>query len=183
MPASPVAHRVRNLPALLVVVLALAGVAPLARDAAAQGVGISGRKFPTLHLTSNARGAAIPQALGAHISEVAESYGWSAGQLQTLANSDPELFADQGGRLGYVCTDLVATSSPAQNGAVVESAPFPLAQTFQLHSRPGATRTLLLDCDGNVTSGTFWNGFVTVVTPPYDIYALPLRDGHADGDR
>ena len=40
---------------------------------------------------------------------------------------------------------------------VVLAAPFPLIETFQLHSAPSASKTIFLDFDGHVTSGTLWN--------------------------
>ncbi len=45
---------------------------------------------------------------------------------------------------------------------------FPLADTFKLHSRPTATKTIYLDFNGHSTTGTFWNeGGNTIVTSPY----------------
>ena len=34
---------------------------------------------------------------------------------------------------------------------------FPLGETFQLHSRPGATKVIYLDFNGQTVSGTLWN--------------------------
>ena len=50
----------------------------------------------------------------------------------------------------------------AQSGAGMRAATaavpqFPLAQTFQLHSRPAATKIVYLDFDGHLTIGTPWN--------------------------
>ena len=43
--------------------------------------------------------------------------------------------------------------------------------------RPGATRVIFLDFDGNMTTGTLWNsnfnGGNAVVTPPYDTDGNP----------
>ncbi len=52
---------------------------------------------------------------------------------------------------------------------VVAQAPqFPLADTFKLHSRPTATKTIYLDFNGHSTTDTFWNdGGNTIVTSPY----------------
>ena len=42
--------------------------------------------------------------------------------------------------------------------AATAAAPqFPLTQTFQLHSRPAATKIIYLDFDGHLTAGTRWN--------------------------
>jgi len=45
----------------------------------------------------------------------------------------------------------------------------PLADTFLLHSRPSATKTIYLDFTGHTTTGTAWKGGDTLVTPPYSI--------------
>ena len=50
--------------------------------------------------------------------------------------------------------------------------PFPLAQTFQLHSLPGAAKTIYLDFNGHVTTNTGWNTVFntpSIVTPPFDV--------------
>ena len=52
------------------------------------------------------------------------------------------------------------------------TAPYALADTFQLHSNPGAEHVVYLDFDGHVTAGTPWNtsynGGADFVTPAYD---------------
>lgn len=51
-----------------------------------------------------------------------------------------------------------------------------VAQTFTLHSRRNATRKILLDFDGHVTTGTAWNnakGKDPIITPPYDKVRRP----------
>lgn len=40
---------------------------------------------------------------------------------------------------------------------VAQPSPFPLNQTFQLNSRPGALRTIYLDFNGEIVTGTEWN--------------------------
>lgn len=57
----------------------------------------------------------------------------------------------------------------------------PTADTFRLHSRPEATKTLYLDFDGFVATGTTWNqqyGVGTINSPAYD----PAGDGAAFSD-
>lgn len=50
------------------------------------------------------------------------------------------------------------------------SAVVPLDQTFTLHSRPGATKTIYLDFNGHLTPGTTgWNGGQPFNTPAYSI--------------
>ncbi|HVJ67786.1 MAG TPA: SdrD B-like domain-containing protein, partial [Caulifigura sp.] len=49
------------------------------------------------------------------------------------------------------------------------NAPFPLANTFLLNSRPSASRTIYLDFNGNTATGTSWNKTYgsSIVTPAY----------------
>lgn len=48
-----------------------------------------------------------------------------------------------------------------------QPAPFPLADTFKLSSRPSATKTIYLDFTGHVTTNTFWNDSGDITTAPY----------------
>ena len=57
-----------------------------------------------------------------------------------------------------------------------EAPPFPLAQTFELQSRPGSQRTIYLDFDGRAISGTIWNDEFD--EPPYTAAPFDL-DGVA----
>jgi subtilisin-like proprotein convertase family protein len=55
-------------------------------------------------------------------------------------------------------------------GGASEAPPFPLAETFKLHSNPGATKVVYLDFDGHTTTGTAWNTLwklPTINTPAY----------------
>ena len=68
-------------------------------------------------------------------------------------------------------TEPNPTSAPTS-----EAAPFPLGQTFQLHSKPGAAHRIYLDFDGVTTSGTAWNSLrniSSIVTPAYSIDSDP----------
>lgn len=46
-----------------------------------------------------------------------------------------------------------------------DEAVFPTSQTFQLHSRPGADRTIFLDFDGTTSIGSRWHTDATAVAP------------------
>jgi hypothetical protein len=81
---------------------------------------------------------------------------------------------DGAGNTFYV---LPPVADPGLKGGSFDGAsasgpsPAPLADTFKLHSRPGATKVIYLDFDGHITTGTAWNsgGKTTIVTPAYDI--------------
>jgi subtilisin-like proprotein convertase family protein len=65
-----------------------------------------------------------------------------------------------------------AQSQVASAASLLPVAPFPLTQTFQLHSDPGATKTIYLDFDGFTARNTPWNtltGLPNIVTQPYDV--------------
>lgn len=64
--------------------------------------------------------------------------------------------------------------SRVSRAAAETASPFaPLSETFSLHSRPGATKTIYLDFTGHTTSGTSWNTSGPIVTPAYDIDGDP----------
>ena len=80
----------------------------------------------------------------------------SVTRLERLLDSDPTAELDDAGRLLY------RDRLPAARGAAPPRAPaaeFPYDQTFLLHSRPGARRTIYLDFNGHTVSGTAWNQY------------------------
>ena len=68
-----------------------------------------------------------------------------------------------------------AKSLTAPRPAVAAVAPFPLSQTFQLSSRPTATKTIYLDFTGHETKDTAWNtgGATTITTDPFSFDSAP----------
>ena len=66
---------------------------------------------------------------------------------------------------------ILQAEAPAADASAAAAAPFPLDQTFGLHSLPGASKVIYLDFDGHTTSGTQWNsefaGGSDIVTPAY----------------
>lgn len=68
--------------------------------------------------------------------------------------------------------DAVGTVTSGASVSTASAAPFSLANTFLLHSDPGAHQVIYLDFDGNVTTGTSWNsgytGGAPIVTPAFD---------------
>ncbi len=61
-------------------------------------------------------------------------------------------------------------SRPCLEGLEIRLVP---AGEFLLHSNPGATKRIYLDFDGHTTTGTFWLGGATIVTPAFDIDSNP----------
>lgn len=68
----------------------------------------------------------------------------------------------------------------ALSGLRIQAAPqlAPLADTFKLHSRKSATKTIHLDFDGFVTTDNNWGG--TITTAPYDTDSNPATMSNAE---
>ena len=132
--------------------------------------------FPQVTLpVQRAQGLQAIQLLGNRLPEVAAWYGKSADEFQMLLLMDRMLRIDGRGRL-FVEEELhapLAASSPADE-SVISGNLLPLDQTFLLHSRPGARRTIYLNFKGATLSGTAWNGSGGSITAlPYDIDGIP----------
>lgn len=85
------------------------------------------------------------------------------------ALQDDSAWVDGDGNLFYVDSDLADShgAEPERAGPV---ALYPPEDTFTLHSRPGAQRTIYLDFDGGLVSGTLWNQSVgTFIAPAFSI--------------
>ncbi len=97
--------------------------------------------------------------------------------------TDDTIWVDPAGRL-FVIDELIA-GSPSGPAVTAEPGPFPNAQTFQLHSRPGSLRTIYLDFDGEVISNSAWNSasFPSgTATGSYDVDGSPATFSQAELD-
>jgi PKD repeat protein len=111
--------------------------------------------------------------LGSRSSAAAARNGRSVSELHAKLRSDPSFYVDKKGHLVVHDTELVVqTADVAPTTASAPAAVVPYAQTFELHSRPGANRVIYLDFDGHAVSGTAWNSSYTSGAPftaaPYD---------------
>ena len=89
------------------------------------------------------------------LGEGAPVHGLSRTELAHLLRTDSTMHVDPDGRLYAVDPARPASTEPPSTAPAVA----PLAQTFTLHSRPGATGTVYLDFDGvSVGSGNAWVG-------------------------
>lgn len=138
-------------------------------------LGAGHRDFPQIRLRQPERGSSAVDQLGTALPQIARCYGVSATELRLRFLTDPSLAADQSGRLHYAEPVPQAVEVPFATGS---GAPLIAPEhTFQLHSRPGAKRTIFLDFDGHVLSGTGWNmnynGGADIVAPPFDLDGDP----------
>ena len=145
MPGPPLRHCVRVIrwARLTLAALAASTLTVLAQAPADAGA-------PDLPRPAN--GADAIRLLGDDLVAAAEANGLSSAELRRILREDPTAWLDRDARMYYV--------EPTDAGApdLVEGvAPFPLDQTFLLHSRPTSTHVIYLDFDGTTVSGTAWN--------------------------
>ncbi len=126
-------------------------------------------------------GAAAVRALGDDLDLVARRYDRTSAELAALLRSDRSLWVDPTGLLHVkepLPTHSVDATSP-------QAGPFPNSNTFTLHSRLGAARTIFLDFDGGAVSGTAWNDSYTIPTttqPAFDLDGNPATWSQAEHD-
>jgi hypothetical protein len=99
-----------------------------------------------------------------NVRAVATRRGLDENKVRELANDDT-VWVDTDGELLYndVFPGAAGGSSlPNPVGALPESAPQPYEQTFDLHSKPGAAKTILLDFNGQQIENVAWNTYYAV---------------------
>ncbi|MBD8870629.1 fibronectin type III domain-containing protein [Nocardioides donggukensis] len=115
--------------------------------------------------------------------------GMSATRLERLLERDPAARLDRGGRLFYRDTAKAGAAGGAESGGpttsarAVPAAPFPYAETFTLHSRPGSNRTIYLDFDGHSVVDTAWNDQAGVQARNYPGLSLDASATFSDAER
>ena len=130
--------------------------------------------FPQmLLLDRESRGQRAIDQLGLRLPEVADWYGKSADQFRDMMLSDKTHRLDKRGRLFVVeeiDRPLPATTAPAGSQGLLDGTLAPLSDTFLLHSRPGAKRTIVLNFKGATLTGTAWNSNGNTLTAkPFDM--------------
>lgn len=122
-------------------------------------------------LDEDLRGPAALRAIDGQVAEVAARNGISEQQLVDTLAEDDTAWVDTGGRV-YFHEPMAATVTGPMTGAVNDTN-VDTTQTFDLHSRPGATRSIVIDADGADVSGTAWN---TRPTKPFPSGRVPGWD-------
>ena len=142
--------------------------------------------FPLIDLPEQAGGQRAIEMLGERLPAVARWYGKSAEEFAAILRRDASARLDRKGRLHYIDTETVEEASGESGAGTTPAATIPLDQTFQLHSRPGAKRTIYLDFDGHSISGTAWNasyGLSQIDAVPFDIDGVPYSFGQSELER
>jgi PKD domain/Bacterial pre-peptidase C-terminal domain/Metallo-peptidase family M12B Reprolysin-like len=135
--------------------------------------------FPQLNLPEReSRGQRAVELLGNRLPEVAAFYRRSPDQFRDWFLNDRSLRLDARGRVFVVDeidAPLPATAPPVSSQGAIDGQLAPLDQTFALHSRPGAQRTIYLNFKGATLTGTAWNtsAFPTINAAPFDLDGSP----------
>lgn len=115
--------------------------------------------------------------LGARLPDVAAWYRKSPDEFKAMLLNDRRMRIDQRGRLFAVDeldAPLPATPASAASTGLLDGTLAPLEQTFLLHSRPGAPRTIYLNFKGATLTGTAWNSTASTITAlPFDLDGIP----------
>jgi PKD repeat protein len=119
--------------------------------------------------------------LGTRLPEVAAWYRKSPDEFKSMLLNDRRMRLDQRGRLFSVDeldAPLPATPASAASTGLLDGTLAPLDQTFLLHSRPGAKRTIYLNFKGATLTGGAWNnnangGGATITALPFDLDGIP----------
>ncbi len=125
--------------------------------------------FPEFNFPDRSNRETAIGRLGNKLPDVAEFYGMTPSEFTRMLREDGTAWIDMKGSLLFIDPHENESSS-TESPELLDPAPFPLEDTFTLHSRPGANRIVYLDFDGHVTSGTRWNteaGIDPIVSPPY----------------
>ena len=104
-------------------------------------------------------------------------------EFKRAARADKHMRLDSGQRALYICQAQLAQIGP-DTSAYTATASQPLANTFLLHSRPGAAKVIFLDFNGHTTTGTSWNNAfaagAAIVTPAFDLDGAPATFSDAE---
>jgi hypothetical protein len=111
--------------------------------------------IPAPVLPRKMRGRAAADALGDRLPAVAARNDLSGPRLERLLTEDETAWLSREGQLFYQ-EEIPAQTGGTGSGTAPEAA-YATTQTFALHSRPGASRTIFLDFDGASVSNTGWN--------------------------
>jgi hypothetical protein len=118
-----------------------------------------------LPLEEPAHGQAAIDDLGDHLDDVAHANGMTEDELEDQLTEDDTLWVDEGGALFYVDPPRPGrTPRPSATGDALVGTP---QDAFALHSRPGSSRVIYLDFDGQVISNGAWTALPLAV-PAFD---------------
>jgi len=123
------------------------------------------------------------KASAADRAAAANQAGVTAVDFNRACTTHKHLHLDKGKRALFACEGLAAQVGPDTSN-YTSTALYPLAETFTLHSRPGAAKVIYLDFTGHTTANTPWNSGVNanvnIVTPAFDLDGDPSTFNNAE---
>jgi hypothetical protein len=146
--------------------------------------GPAGSEVPAPVLPDDVHGAAAIDAMGSELPAIAEQNDLSAAHLTKILTTDKTAWISDEGQMFYreqqPAPDVEAPAVPEPptvpgEGPSIDVSPgvveadtgsgsggtttpaYPVAQTFKLHSHPGASKVIFLDFNGAEVKGTGWN--------------------------
>lgn len=134
--------------------------------------------FPAVTLPDRAQGQRAIELLGSRLPDVAAWYGASTSEFARMIRTDRTLWLDRSRRVFFeeeIRTPSSGATAPAGTDPASPDLE-PLDQTFKLHSRPAAKRTLYLNFVCATLTGTAWNqttGQSTITALPFDLDGVP----------
>ena len=147
-------------------------MAPLAISASQAGESLKADGLSVNGLS----GTSAVAALGRNLSSVAAQSGMTATELRRTLLRDKSLRVSGSGRLFYVEDAAQVPRKAAPSDAVLDGTLLPLAETFNLHSKPGSNRLLILNFQGKTITNTYWNSALkkpTIVATPFNYDSDP----------
>jgi Metallo-peptidase family M12B Reprolysin-like len=121
-----------------------------------------------------AGGQAAVSRLGDRLPAVAARNSLSAAELRSNLLTDPTLLVDAQDQLLYV-EPAAEQAELAEAALGAEAAAIDPAAALTLHSRPGSSRVIYVDFDGQTLANTAWNGKTggACYADPYDSDGVP----------
>ncbi len=143
--------------------------------------------FPAVELPERAQGEAAISRLAARLPDVAAWYGMSVPQFARMIRNDRTAWLDRRGRVFFqedVELPLQSETAPLSADPLSPSLE-PLDQTFRLHSRPAAKRTIYLNFVGATLTNTAWNSSSqpTITALPFDLDGVPYSFSNSELER
>jgi len=136
----------------------------------ASNPGVQHRSFPDVNLPEPANGEHAIGLLGDKLPDVAAAYEMTTSQFARLIRTDKTVWLDRKAHIFYVEIEAPTEFADPASGGEIQTA-LSEVETFSLNSRPGAPRTIFLDFDGHITTGTAWNNSYNVTninSPAYN---------------
>lgn len=130
--------------------------------------------FPVMRFADKAHGEEAVRRLGRNLPGVAAWYRMTPEKLSRILRHDDHAWLDEEGRLLYIddFPEPSEITSTSETTTLTDAAPYPLQDTFLLHSKPGSKRTIYLDFDGHTTNGNGWSSG-SINADPFDLDGVP----------